>query len=76
MVMSRTQWICDKCGAKFKDETSAITCEKGHYKVVRVIGETYALQRKCPKRIQVEIEFGGCVKDVIYEVVEDGWGSK
>lgn len=73
----KAKYSCKKCGAEFPSEQEAEKCFDAHYCVGNVIGVYYDQHKKCPVKIQVEISLGNdddYQKDVMFELVESGWG--
>ncbi|MNW61218.1 hypothetical protein D3C74_392600 [compost metagenome] len=58
------------------EEQQAIDCEASHYKIDQIIGVKYSPGKKCPTMIQVQIFVGDDMKDVMYQLEEDGWGTR
>ncbi|MCY9543598.1 hypothetical protein M5X00_24080 [Paenibacillus alvei] len=75
MPTPETRWYCDKCHQPYETEGQATECENSHYDVVKVVGVSYSHRKKCPQRIQLQIMVGDDIKEVFYDVVEDGWGK-
>lgn len=71
--MPYTIYVCNKCGKEFRREEEANDCENNHYDPVKIVGVYYKEDKKCPYKIQIEMDNG---KDVFFNVVENGWGAK
>lgn len=78
MPHSVTKWHCNKCGKECKNRDEARKCEDTHYRVVKIVEKIYSPECRAPEKLHVEIELGpgGDRKDVFYQLIREGWGSK
>jgi transposase-like protein len=74
MPYKEVHWICKKCHRKYEIKELATKCESTHYKVKKIINSLY-VKHRAPDYLKVEVDIGGgCIKDVTYELKEEGWG--